>query len=156
MAKIGHHLKSWEWVYGKTPPFTISRTFVNMFKHVESDAHFSLRINLTISKGRIDKIDCKLSKEYHRQQKVVDLPLRLLQFVNLVGHPVEKQEIERLWEASRQKIMDLQGEEDYAILVWGLSCLVQCIPGIAVLPLRSQQSVIDQHILKSQNVNTVA
>ncbi|XP_053409159.1 lipoyltransferase 1, mitochondrial-like [Mercenaria mercenaria] len=47
-------LKSWEWIFGKTPPFSIQRTF-----HGKTETMNILNVNVDITKGRIHNLQLK-------------------------------------------------------------------------------------------------
>ncbi|XP_053376147.1 lipoyltransferase 1, mitochondrial-like [Mercenaria mercenaria] len=47
-------LKSWEWIFGKTPPFSIQRTF-----HGKTETMNILSVNVDITKGRIHNLQLK-------------------------------------------------------------------------------------------------
>lgn len=53
-------LKSWDWIYGKTPPFTIERNFVNKFSN-ENNTTADLKVR--IEKGHVTNLHMNLLPE---------------------------------------------------------------------------------------------
>ncbi|KAJ8322132.1 hypothetical protein KUTeg_000603, partial [Tegillarca granosa] len=54
---IGQQLKDWEWIYGKSPKFTINKIFT---KTINSELN-TLTINIEINKGRISDVEIDIS-----------------------------------------------------------------------------------------------
>ncbi|XP_076084729.1 lipoyl amidotransferase LIPT1, mitochondrial-like isoform X2 [Mytilus galloprovincialis] len=54
LQKIYNELCDWEWIYGRTPNFSLTRHFV---KNLEYYIEHQITINVNIEKGRISKID---------------------------------------------------------------------------------------------------
>lgn len=54
LQKIYNELCDWEWIYGRTPNFSLTRHFA---KNLEYYIEHQITINVNIEKGRISKID---------------------------------------------------------------------------------------------------
>ncbi|XP_052086123.1 lipoyltransferase 1, mitochondrial-like [Mytilus californianus] len=54
LQKIYNELFDWEWIYGRTPNFSLTRHFA---KNLEYYIEHQITINVNIEKGRISKID---------------------------------------------------------------------------------------------------
>lgn len=54
LQKIYDELCDWEWIYGRTPNFSLTRHFAN---NLEYYIEHQITVNVSIEKGRISKID---------------------------------------------------------------------------------------------------
>lgn len=123
---VKQRLASWEWVYGKTPKFSISRTFVIPTRSVYEAATFTLNIDLTIDKGKIFSFTAHLVKESKIEKLAI--PFELQDIADIVGESVEVGLKEQVWEQCWKKVGERKEDEHFDLLVWGLQCLRKCIP----------------------------
>ncbi|KAK7092140.1 lipoyl amidotransferase LIPT1, mitochondrial-like isoform X1 [Littorina saxatilis] len=129
VGSIQRRLRSWDWVFGMTPAFSITRIFTKSFPQSNTGhSHHSLRIQLFIEKGTVRKLDLNLSGEASGGASVDGLPFRLLDVVDIDGEKLEARRLRAVWERWRQRVREMEGEADYDLLVWGLDCLIQCVP----------------------------
>jgi hypothetical protein len=126
---IARRLQSFDWVYAKTPSFSISRTFVKQFS--SSDRKYELETNMSIEKGCVSKLEVNLlahTEGENSNNDPVSVPFRLLELLPVVGAKVEAENLQALWERGREIVMKEEGKEDYELLVWGVECLELCVP----------------------------
>ncbi|XP_076437959.1 lipoyl amidotransferase LIPT1, mitochondrial-like [Babylonia areolata] len=129
VTAIQRRLRSWEWVFGKTPPFSITRIFAQTVQDGSSAyAQYSLRTAVEIEKGRIHNISLTLSGRSRSGDEEVEVAFRLLDLVDLVGEKLEEGVMKGVWERCRARVREREGEEDYHLLCWGLECLMKCVP----------------------------
>lgn len=58
VGQICDGLKSWEWKFAKTPPFSLKRNFITNFRGLE----FSLHVNISVTKGTLTGIRFEYSE----------------------------------------------------------------------------------------------
>ena len=57
IRKMTEALEQWDWIYGKTPKFTVLRSFSKRYENTNINSDISLEIN----KGRITNIEVELN-----------------------------------------------------------------------------------------------
>ena len=137
-------LKSWDWIFGKTPPFTISRSFVKGFASVnnafslatESNGIISkypiymLQINIEIMHGVIQGIDVKCLGKSSESSNPVLIPYNFLDINDIfVGIKVEL-------DIHKKLLIDLcvsiSGynitKYEKCLFCWAIMCFFKCLP----------------------------
>ena len=129
VTSIQRRFASWDWVFAKSPPFSITRTFA---KSVEDSgaqySEYSMRTKIVIEKGKVKSVSVELSGRPRGSSQPVALASRLLAVVEVEGAVLEEGRLARLWEGCWRRVRETEGEEDHELLVWGLQCLILCLP----------------------------
>ncbi|KAL4224012.1 Lipoyltransferase 1 [Mactra antiquata] len=113
-------LKAWNWIFAKTPPFSISRTFQNEFSRTIT----FLEVSLDVTKGKIHNLDLKVTPPTMIDSKVfiaLSVGMEETQFtLNEISKKLSSVKME--WITSR-----LYTVETHAILDWTLLCIIETV-----------------------------
>ena len=121
IEKCLNDLTSWDWIFGKTPPFTIERNFENIFDD-KNKANFDLKVK--IEKGRLT--DMKIN--FHTEE---DIGLDCVHSLerNLDGCRLCNEDITSLLSQVKTDWIssDFYSTQTQEVLDWCLQCVLQGI-----------------------------
>lgn len=113
-------LKSWDWIFAKTPPFSIQRSFQEEF----SKAVTSLEVSLNVTKGKLHNLDLKVE-----QPAAIDPKVFIALKVGMEGTKFSRSEINKNlslvkmeWIASK-----LYTVVTHSVLDWILLCILETV-----------------------------
>ncbi|KAK3088822.1 hypothetical protein FSP39_024198 [Pinctada imbricata] len=122
LLKLKHDLEQWEWVYGRTPKFSLTRNFT----YNDYGEHLVLKLNIEIDKGLIMDIGIDVSGLSQEEQVITEFISKFKEI--LIGR--------RLWTADILELIDnftrdfKKTDTDlntyypwYEIIQWISSCL---------------------------------
>ncbi|BFZ21420.1 hypothetical protein BsWGS_24459 [Bradybaena similaris] len=121
---ILNRLKSWDWIYGKTPKFSLHRTFSG---HKFQDDFCTLTITINIEKGHVASVSLHLNNE-----KLSELVAAVNTFytVNIQDLMLKDQSLSHLKEKCLKHFESLLSSENTEVLSfaqWVIKCVDLCL-----------------------------
>lgn len=113
-----HILESWDWIYGKTPKFTITKDF---FQNIQGEPH-NLKVNIVIEKGIIEDLTLTFDNN--------ETPIELVKdcYLHLQGVRYSKADILHCLDlVTENQLAEAADYKDSDIVEWTLRSIRHCL-----------------------------
>jgi len=85
LDKLQSEFESWDWTYGKTPKFTITRSFKIPQEIINSNQTEEIVINIEVDKGLISTLDFHLPLSFQNQNSAISIDNTITALCSLKG-----------------------------------------------------------------------